>query len=336
MSAEFDIAYLPAGAMNAALARKVNQGRTFWFHTEASRRHFLGTREIKELPGVKFPFMNGTTDIREAVEGKNLLFIASRSWNLREVLRQAAPYIRKDAIIVCAAKGFDEYGGKYYAPSQVIEQEVVDSKKRLVALSGPNFASQIGAGVISGTVIAAHSRETAQLVQDIFNHKDKRDFIVKIYKGKPLDIEVVGAFKNVVGLVMGFARTLDRYGENTGAFILGEGLQEAALLCKAMKCDPKAIMELCGIGDYGLLMNSLTSRNVEAGNNFGTGEWSLDYLKDPDHTIEGVRAVKAVKNLAGKRFVLMPLAAYAYNILHEGMNPKIAVEDLIAGKAPKI
>lgn len=336
MLTESDIAYVPAGSMNSALSLKVGRGGVLWFHKEESHRYFFDTGESPALKGAELTDMVGTTNLREAVEGRSLIFITPRSWNLRITLRDAAPYIRKDAIIVCATKGFDEYQGKYYSPSQVIEQEVPDSKKRIVVMSGPNFASQIAEGVITGTIVAAHDRKTAQIIQDIFNHREEKDFTVNIYRGKPLDIEVVGAFKNVVGLVMGFVRTLDKYGENTGAFVLEEGLREAALLCRAMKCNTKAVMELCGIGDYGLLMNSKKSRNVEAGFNFGMGTWDLDYLKNPDHTIEGVRTVKAAKELAGKRISLMPLTAYAYRILYEGMDPKIAARDLLSGKFPKI
>lgn len=329
MSVEVNIAYLPAGAMNTALAlqagRNGYQG-TLWFHTEESYQHFLKNKESRHLKGIKLSGINGTTDLSEALAGKDVVSIAPRSWDLRRLLKDAGPLIGKDAIIICATKGFDERNGQYYTPSQVIEQEIPDSRDRLAVLSGPNFARQIALGKITGTTVVVYNRQTAQKVKGIFRNGL---FWVDLYEGDPRDVEVIGAFKNVVGLVMGFARTLKEYDENTGAFILQKGLQEAAVLCKAMGGNPEAIMELCGIGDYGLLMNSLTSRNEEAGYKFGTGEWTVKDLMNSDRTIEGVRTAKAVRWLSEEYRVFMPLTRVVYKVLYEGMSPEFAVRQLL-------
>lgn len=97
--------------------------------------------------------MNSTTDLHEALMGKKIVFFTPRSWNIRDLLQEAVPHMERDAIIVCATKGFDEYKGEYYTPSQVIEQEIPDSKDRLAVLSGPNFAKQIALGKITGTTV---------------------------------------------------------------------------------------------------------------------------------------------------------------------------------------
>lgn len=338
------IGVIPPGSMNFALAKRAFENGhpiTFCFHTEDSLRYFEDTREIKQMPGKKFPDspdVIATTDV-EALKDKKIIFFTPRSWDLRATLVRAMPYMGSDQLLVFGTKGFDEYRGKFYTPSQVIEQIIPNAHNRFAIISGPNFADQIFEGVITATVVVAHKRQTAQTVKGIFgsdNNGNGKDFLIDIYRGHPEDVEIVGAFKNVVGLVMGFARTLENYGENTGASILYEGLQEAAILCRQMRRSSRAVMQLCGIGDYGLLMNSESSRNVKAGYMFGTGEWDIDYLMDPKHTIEGIRTVKAVRFLAGRRIRLMPLAFYAYEILYGGMNPQLAVRDLLAGKLPKI
>lgn len=335
MFVESHIAGIPAGAMVTALMKKVGgDGDILWFHSDESFNHFLATNESQKLPGIKLPGVSGTTNLQEALRGKNVVFLALRSWDLRTTLQLAVPYIDPDALIITGSKGFDEYEDKYYTPSQVIEQLIPGSRERVAVISGPNFAKQIALGKITGATVAAYKKETSLRVRELFNHRDKKDFLVYLYKGNPEDIEVVGAFKNVVGLVMGFARSLDNYDENTGALILQRGLYESSLLCRAMRCDPKVVMEACGVGDYGLLMNSMSSRNVKAGYNFGIGIWSIDDLMNPERTIEGVRTVKAVKELAGKRIALMHLSAYAYKVIYEGMNPKDAVENLLLGKIP--
>ncbi|MBU1031513.1 hypothetical protein KKE03_01155 [Patescibacteria group bacterium] len=340
------IGVIPTSSMNMALvhlALRNGYPVDLGFHTKESRLLFEEERKIKELPGIEFPDTPGLTiasNFSEAVKDKKIVFVTPRSWDLRTILEEVAPYIRSDAILVCGTKGFDEYHKKFYTPSQVIEQMIPNSRNNLAIISGPNFAGQIINGVTTITTVAAHKKRIAQEVRDIVcnynNNGNGKDFLVDIYKGNPQDVEIVGAFKNVVGFVMGFALTLDKFDTNTGAAILFEGLQEVSLLCKKMGRSSRAIMRPCGVGDYGLLMNSRVSRNVTAGENFGRGEWDLEYLMDPKHTIEGVRTVKAVAYLAGKRIKYMPLAAYAYLILYGGMNPQEAVRDLLEGKAPPI
>lgn len=339
------IGAIPTSSMNMALVYLALRNGYYvdlGFYSEESRAHFLEKREIKQLPNIKFPDTDNLTiaaSIPEAVKDKKIVFVSPRSWDLRTTLESATPYIQSDAILVCGTKGFDEYQGKFYTPSQVIEQIIPNSRNRLVMVSGPNFAGQIINGIVTATTVAAHKRRVAQVVKDILdtdNNGNGRDFLVNIYRGNPQDIEIVGAFKNVVGLVMGFARTLDHYGENTGASILTEGLCEASLLCKKMRRSSRAVMQLPGIGDYGLLMNSMSSRNVEAGYNFGMGQWDLEYLMNPDHTIEGIRTVKAVRYLAGKYIKHMPLAAYAYEILYAGKDSQQATKEFLSGKAPVI
>lgn len=342
---EEEIGFIPFGSMNFALADKVYRNGypiIAWCHGEESFQFFQKTREIKQLPDLKFPDGSGiriTTDIQEALENRKIIFVTPPSWFLRDTLEQAAPYISSDAILVCGTKGFDEYKGKFYTPSQVIEQIIPNSHNRLAVVSGPNFAGQIFRGITTATMVAAHKRRISQAVKEVLssnNNGESKDFLVRIYNGNPQDVEIVGAFKNVVGLVMGFVRTLEHYGENTGASILPQSLYEAAVLCKKMGRSSRAVWQLPGVGDMSLLMNSKSSRNVEAGENFGNGIWDLNYLLDPNHTIEGVRTVKAVRWLVGRHIRAMPLAAYAYEILYGGMNPQQATRDFLAGKLPQI
>jgi len=329
------IAFLPAGEMNTALALKAQKNghqATVWFYTDKSYRHFQQTGQSPRLKGIDLPGIKGTHDIEEALDGVDVVSFAPRSKDFRKTVQDAAPFIGRDTIILTATKGFDQHEGEYFLPSEVISQEVKDAQNRIVVLSGPNFAEQLAKGKITGTTVAAFDSKVGQQVGEIF---DNGLFWVDLYKGTdPRDVERIGAFKNVVGLVMGFARTTEDYDENTGGFILQKGLEEAALLCRAMGGDDRAIMELCGIGDYGLLMNSRTSRNVEAGEDFGRGTKTLEDLINSSDTIEGVRTVKAVRALSLKHKVFMPLTRIVYKVLYENMDPAYAIRRLFFRKVP--
>lgn len=329
-SPESRIAFLPAGEMNTALALKAQRNGhqvTLWFHSDEAYQHFQRTGENPRLEGIGLPRIKGTRDMKEALCGAQMVSYAPRARDFEAIIRKSAPFLEEDARLVSATKGFINRDGKYMSPSQVMLSEIENSRDKVAVLLGPNFARQIAEGKITGTTVAAYNQDTAKAVKKVF-HNDL--FWVDIYEGEsPVDVEVIGAFKNVVGLIMGFARTLPEYSENTGAFILQKGLIEASLLCKAMGGDPKAIMELCGVGDYGLLMNSTTSRNVEAGEDFGAGRRSLKQLMDPNITVEGIGTAKAARMLALEHRVFMPLTRAVYKVLFEGMDPAFAVRRLL-------
>lgn len=329
---EYDTAFVPAGEMNTALALVVSKNghqATLWFHSDKSFNHFLETNESPNdrLKGIKLEGIKGVLGMEEAITGKDIIFLTPRAKDLREIIQRLAPIIRKSQIVVIGTKGIDEHHGHYYTPTQVIEQEIPDIKDRLAVLSGPNFAKQIALDKITGTTVAAYINEVGEAVKDSL---DNENFWVDLYEGNPFDVELIGAYKNVVGLAIGFAMTLDNYDENTGAFILQKALKEAEVLCEAMGCNRRVLMELCGIGDLALFMNSATSRNVEAGYKFGTGEWTREDLFVPDRTIEGVRSARIIRELARQYRVLMPLTRGVDQVIHQGANPGWVIKTLLA------
>ena len=337
MSAESKIAFLPAGGMNIALAIKAYENGyepTLWFHSQQSYDNFRRNHRSKRLRGVKIPRnIRGTLDIAEALDGAGLVSFGPPSLHFREVVRAARPYLGEQTLLLSVTKGFDGQELIYRTPSQVIEEEIPNSRQRLSVMLGPNFAREIALGKITGTTVAAYNPEIGDLIKRTFH---TGVFWVDLNREvSPLDAEVVGAFKNVAGLVMGFSYSMPECGENARAFLLQKGLDEVAKLCDAIGGNSKAIMELCGIGDYGLLTNSLTSRNVKAGYDFGMGNITLEQLKhsdvESDTTVEGVRTTKAIRSLSqedGVR-VFMPLTRTVYKVLYEGMDPADAIRRLL-------
>lgn len=313
----------------ALVAAKNGFKPTVWFHSEQSFSHFQHTGESSYLPGknLRDNGVLGTNSLEEALEGAKLTCWSPRAKNFVETIQNAKPFINIDIPRVTATKGFIFYNGLYLTPSEILEAEIPGSKSKTVTLSGPNFADQIAKGKISGTTIAGYD---SKAVSDVWETFHNPLFRVDQYQYRPKDLELVGGYKNIVGLIMGFVRTLDEYDENAGALVLQKGLEEAAELCVATGGTKYAIMELCGVGDYGLLMNSTTSRNVEAGEDFGSGKKTLDQIKNSEITIEGVEAAKAVPWFCKQFNIRLPLGMAAYRVLYKNKDPKLAVNWLLA------
>lgn len=78
---------------------------------------------VDKLPGVKLPEdMKFTTDLKEAVEGKEILVLAVPSPFTRSTAKSMKEYVKEGQIIVNVAKGIEE--ATLMTLTQIIEQEI--------------------------------------------------------------------------------------------------------------------------------------------------------------------------------------------------------------------
>ena len=86
--------------------------------------------------------LRATTDLEEALSGREMVICAVPSHAVREVMSEAAPNLAADPIIVSAVKGMEFETGM--TMRQVLEDVLPEQHHpRIVCLSGPSFASEI-------------------------------------------------------------------------------------------------------------------------------------------------------------------------------------------------
>ena len=129
-----------AGSWGCALAAVLERNGhpvTVWSIVEAEVAMLQKEHEHKDkLPGVTLgERVSFTSDLKEAVEGKELLVLAVPSVYTRGTARQMASFIKKGQIIVCVAKGIEET--TLMTLSQVILQEIPGAD--VAVLSGPSL-----------------------------------------------------------------------------------------------------------------------------------------------------------------------------------------------------
>ena len=104
------VSVIGAGSWGTALALLLSKNGhdvTMWSILEDEIRMLDKEREHKsKLPGVKLPdTMKFTTDLKEAVEGKDFLVLAVPSTFTRGTAKNMCPYVAEGQIIVDVAKG---------------------------------------------------------------------------------------------------------------------------------------------------------------------------------------------------------------------------------------
>ena len=274
-----------------------------------------------KLPGVILPdSVSFTTELKEAMEGMDLLVLAVPSPFTRSTAKQMKDLVAEGQIIVNVAKGIEE--GTLMTLSQIIEQEVPQAD--VAVLSGPSHAEEVGKGLPTTIVAGAKTKSTAEYVQNLFMSP-----VFRVYTSPDvLGIELGAALKNVVALAAGIADGLG-YGDNTKAALITRGITEIARLGTAMGGRFETFCGLSGIGDLIVTCASMHSRNRRAGILIGKGYTMEEAMKEVKMVVEGVYSAKAAMGLAEKYGIQLPTIDQVNEVLFNGKPAADAVRDLM-------
>lgn len=319
------IGVIGAGSWGIALAVLLhNNGHkvTVWSALGEEIDMLNREREHKDkLPGVKLPEeMVFTKDLKEAVEGKDILVLAVPSPFTRKTSNQLKDVVTEGQIIVNVAKGIEE--STLMTLSEIIEEEVPQAE--VAVLSGPSHAEEVGRGIPTTIVVGAKKKETAEYIQNVFMSEVFRVYI----SPDVLGIELGAALKNVVALAAGIADGLG-YGDNTKAALITRGIAEIARLGTAMGGKVESFYGLSGMGDLIVTCASMHSRNRRAGILLGKGYTMDEAMAEVKMVVEGVYSAKAAMGLAKKYDVQLPIIEQVNAILFEDKPAKDAVGDLM-------
>lgn len=320
-----DYSVIGAGSWGTALARvlaKNGHQVTVWsiMEDEIAMLKEKHEHELK-LPGVKLPeSIYYTTDLKEAVENKEMLVLAVPSPFTRSTAKSMAPFVKEGQMIVNVAKGIEDV--TYMTLTDIIEEEIPGAVAAV--LSGPSHAEEVGKDMPTTLVAGAAKKETAEYIQNAF----MCDFIRVYTSPDVLGIELGGALKNVVALAAGIADGLG-CGDNTKAALITRGIAEIARLGIAMGGKPESFTGLTGIGDLIVTCSSMHSRNRKAGMLIGQGYTMEAAMDEVKMVVEGVYSAKAAAGLSKKYQVSMPIVQEVNDILFGGKAASEAVKDLM-------
>lgn len=305
------------------LARKGSE-TTLWEHRPERALEMQGRCEnTLFLPGFRFPeTLYVTADIREAVQGKDVLLLVTPSQRMRENVRVLAPYVAKETLLVSASKGIEI--GSLKRMTEIICEELPAVRERVAALSGPNISREVAQEKPTAAVVAAYEHETAVRVRSMLNTAHFRVYTA----GDVVGVELGGALKNIIAIGAGFNDGVG-YGENAKATFMTRGLAEIARLGVAAGANPLTFAGLAGIGDLIVTCASPLSRNYQLGRRIAGGEKLEEVLASTHAVAEGVSTTKAALQMAAHYGVEMPITEQFGLVLFEGHDPYRVVPELM-------
>jgi glycerol-3-phosphate dehydrogenase (NAD(P)+) len=291
--------------------------------TEAAREN------LAYLPGYPLPpalrvsadFEAAIAHVAQAQAGATPLLIAACPVaGLRPLLEQLKDKAIPNIVWLC--KGFEYDTG--LLPHQVV-REVLGNGVPGAALSGPSFAQEVARGLPCGLTVASTTAELRERVVSLVHGGS-----VRVYSCDDLvGVEVGGAVKNILAIATGAADGLG-LGLNARAALITRGLAEITRLGTALGGQASTFMGLTGMGDLILTCTGDLSRNRRVGLALAQGKALDTIVKELGHVAEGVPCAKAVRELAAKRGVDMPITNAVAEVLFDGASVQATVDKLLA------
>lgn len=251
------------------------------------------------LPGRTLPEqLRATSDFAEAVSRAGVLIMGVPVHAFRSTLVEARPFLPPWIPVVSLAKGLEQ--GTMLRMTEVIKEELPGHPA--AALSGPNIAREIMAGMAAASVIATDDRSVGTELQQIL----RRGLFRVYYNHDVVGCELGGALKNVVAIACGISQGIGT-GDNTTAMIMTRGLAELTRLGMAMGGEAASFAGLSGMGDLIVTCMSPHSRNRNVGEQLGRGRPLEEIVAEMSMVAEGLKTAPTVIRLAERYGVEMPI-----------------------------
>ncbi len=240
---------------------------------------------------------------------------------VRGFLIEFGPKLRAGMPLVLCSKGIELGTGELL--TEVVAE--VAPHLAVAVLSGPNFASEVAAGLPAAATIGAADGALAESLAAAMNSAYFRVYV----STDPLGVELGGALKNVVAIATGILQGRGM-GENARAAILTRGLAEMSRLAARLGARPETLMGLSGVGDLMLTGSSLQSRNFTLGVALGSGKSVQEVTGGGQKLAEGMATARAALTLAEKLNVDMPLCAAVAGVMEGQHTIDAAIKSLMA------
>lgn len=317
-------------AIARLLARKGHKTR-LWVRDPVLASRMAKERENqKYLPGVRLPESLVIFSDLEGVEDfGEVLILAVPSFAMRELARRLVdllPQGRPDLAFINLAKGLEQGSGKRM--SEVLQEEL--GPRPIFTLSGPSHAEEVGRDFPTTVVIAGADLELGRRLQEALMTERFRVYLSDDLVG----VEYGGAVKNIIALAAGISDGLG-YGDNAKGALISRGLVEMVRLGVRLGARKETLFGLSGLGDLVTTCTSQHSRNRAVGFRIGRGERLDAILAGMEMVAEGIYATRAVRELARRLGVEMPITEAVYAILYEGAHPLEKLDELMT-REPKM
>ena len=325
--AKMKIGYFGAGtwgfALSSLLAANGHEVRV-WSRDQSLAAHLQEKRCHPKLPGAVAPegvFFTG--DLREALEGADVLVESVTSAGIRPLFQKIMSFGKIQVPILLTSKGIEQ-GTGLLLPEVVSEVLGVQESPLVGALSGPSHAEEVIQNLPSSVVCSGYDPDVMGLIHALLSTPTFR-----IYpNGDIRGVSFGGAMKNIFAIACGISDGLGN-GDNAKAALLTRGLHEMRKLSAAKNCSAETLNGLSGLGDLAVTCMSNHSRNYRFGRLVAEGFSPEGARQKIGMAVEGIYTCVSARELGFKCKIPVPITEATYAIIYDGLDPREAVRGLL-------
>jgi glycerol-3-phosphate dehydrogenase (NAD(P)+) len=278
----------------------------------------IRTRRINEafLPGVVIDDHVSVTGDLADLGACDLILAVPPAQHMRSTLQAFAAHHRPGVPVILCSKGIER--GSLKLMTDVLAETLPAAPAAV--LSGPSFAGEVARGLPSAVTLACADEALGEALMGTLSAPGFRPYLATDLIGA----EVGGAIKNVLAIACGIAEGRG-LGRSAHAALITRGFAEMTRMGVALGGQAETVAGLCGLGDLVLTCSSPQSRNMSLGLALGQGQTVEQALAGKRSVAEGYESAPALRELATKTGVDMPISLAVAALL----NGETTVEGMI-------
>ena len=278
----------------------------------------IRARRINEafLPGVVIDDHVSVTGDLADLGACDLILAVPPAQHMRSTLQAFAAHHRPGVPVILCSKGIER--GSLKLMTDVLAETLPAAPAAV--LSGPSFAGEVARGLPSAVTLACADEALGEALMGTLSAPGFRPYLATDLIGA----EVGGAIKNVLAIACGIAEGRG-LGRSAHAALITRGFAEMTRMGVALGGQAETVAGLCGLGDLVLTCSSPQSRNMSLGLALGQGQTVEQALAGKRSVAEGYESAPAVRELAARVGVDMPISLAVAALL----NGETTVEGMI-------
>jgi glycerol-3-phosphate dehydrogenase (NAD(P)+) len=273
------------------------------------------------LPDVLLDDQIAATASLSDIGACDLILAVAPAQHVRATFTELAPALGQGQPVVLCAKGIEQ--GSLKLMAEVLAD--VAPQAQPAVLSGPSFAADVARGLPTAVTIACPDADLGEALARAIATPSFRLYWIDDIIGA----EAGGAVKNVLAIACGVAEGRG-LGRSAHAALVTRGFAELTRLAVALGADARTVSGLCGLGDLVLTCSSSQSRNLSLGLALGRGESLEAALAGKLSVAEGLASAPAVRELAQRLDVDVPICEAVAAVLAGEQDVGEAIEALLA------
>ncbi|MBL0968757.1 MAG: NAD(P)-dependent glycerol-3-phosphate dehydrogenase [Brevundimonas sp.] len=283
----------------------------------------ITARRVNEafLPGVTLEDRISVTGELADLADCDVILAVPPAQHMRSTLTAFAAHHRAGVPIMLCSKGVER--GSLKLMTDVLAETIPAAPAAV--LSGPSFAGEVARGLPSAVTLACADEALGEELMWTLSAPGFRPYLATDLIGA----EVGGAIKNVLAIACGLSEGKG-LGRSAHAAIITRGFAEMTRMGVALGGQAETVAGLCGLGDLVLTCSSPQSRNMSLGLALGQGQSVEQALAGKRSVAEGYESAPAVRELAAKMGVDMPICLAVAALLGGETTVEALIDNLLS------